>query len=89
VVIDLCARFAAATARAEALLNAAPRAGVDLDDLERIRRRLVAHEREYDRTRVPARRGEIVKLMDREIEILAGAYKKLEVAVVNGGAATT
>jgi hypothetical protein len=76
-VIDLRARFAAATAKAEKMIDAAPRAGVDLDDLERARRRLADHEREYDRTSEPSKRRALARLMDAEIGRLASAYKQL------------
>jgi hypothetical protein len=79
--IDLTARLAAVTARAEAMLNAAPRVGVDLSKMNEVRRRLARHEHEYDRTRMPARRTELVRLMEADVEILAAAYRKLEAAV--------
>jgi len=86
-VIDLCARFSRATARAEAMLDLAPLAGVDLRKMNEVRRRLALHEHEYDRTPVASRRRELVRLMDQEISVLAVAYKKLA-AVVDWTATT-
>jgi hypothetical protein len=63
------------------MLAVAPFAGVDLDDLERLRRRLAFHDAEYDRKGGPSRRAELVRLMDEEMGKLASAYKKLELAV--------
>ena len=74
-------RLSAATARANRMLDAAPRAGVDLDNLERARRRLDDHAAEYERTRMPLRRREIVKLIGADVSVLATGYKKLEAAV--------
>jgi hypothetical protein len=79
--IDLCARLSAATARAGKMLDAAPRAGVDLRDMSETRIRLEGHEHEYDRAREPWRRHELVKLMDEDIGVLAAGFKKLEAAV--------
>jgi len=79
---------AAATAKAGRLLAAAPSVGVDLFDLERVRRRLVDHEAEYERTPEPLRRRKLVQLMDEEIGTLALAYKKLEGSGLRGPAMT-
>jgi hypothetical protein len=86
-VIDLCARLAAATARAEAMLNVASQVGVDLRKMNEVRRRLIEHEHEYDRAVTSSRRAELVRLIAADIEILAGAYKRLE-ATVHGTATT-
>jgi len=81
MVIDLIARLSVATAKAEAMLNMASHAGIDLDDLERVRRRLVRHEHEYDRSAEPLKRREVVRLIEADIEILAAGYKKLAAAL--------
>jgi hypothetical protein len=81
VVIDLRARLSAATVRTEALLNVSGAVGVELFELEVVRRRLVDHGREYERIRVPLRRREIVKLIKADVSVFATGYKKLEPAV--------
>jgi hypothetical protein len=73
-------RLAAATAKAERMLAAAPIVGIDLYDLELVRRRLARHEANYNHTSRPSKRQELVRLMDEEIGTLASAYKKLEAA---------
>jgi hypothetical protein len=80
-VIDLRARLSAATARAEALLDVADVAGIDLDDLEQARRGLAHHEREYSRAGTPWKRREIVRRMDEDIGTLAAGFKRLAAAL--------
>ncbi len=63
------------------MLNVAPRAGVDLREMNEVRRQLACHEREYDRTRSARQRVRVVWLMAEEIGVLAIAYKKLEAAL--------
>ncbi len=88
MLIDLYARLSAATARAEAMLDAAPRAGVSLDDLEHARRRLIGHEREYDRAGTSSKRADLVKRMAEDIGVLASGFKKLEAAAFGRPART-
>ena len=80
-------RLIAATARAERMLDLAPSFGIDLYDLELVRRRLVDHEAEHERSSGPSKRRGLEKLIEADIEILASAYKKLEAAAFGGPAA--
>jgi hypothetical protein len=55
---------------------------VDLDELEAARRRLTAHEAQYDRALIgSSRRMDMERLMAEDIDILATAYKRLARAV--------
>jgi hypothetical protein len=82
-VIDLSTRHAEGTARAKAMLDAAPRAGVDLRAMNDARRRLNDHAAEYDRTRTSRawRRRELEKLIEADTELLVEGFKKLAAAV--------
>jgi hypothetical protein len=62
-------------------------AGVDLDVLEVVRRRLADHEREYDASFGWARRNELALLIEDDVAELAGAFKRMARAVGRGGAA--
>ncbi|MGO9836764.1 MAG: hypothetical protein ACLP1X_21420 [Polyangiaceae bacterium] len=75
------------TAHAETMLAIAEHVGISLDDLDAARRRLEVHEREYDASFGAVRRNELAQLMAIDIEELAAAYRKMEVAVGRGGEA--
>ena len=55
--------------------------GISLVNLEAARRRLAAHERDYDGSFGATRRAELARAMNAEVEILAAAYKQLAAAV--------
>jgi hypothetical protein len=78
---EISARGAAATARLEKMLVAAPSVGIDLFDLECVRRRLAENETELLRTGSSRRRTTLESLIEADIEILITGYKKLEAAV--------
>ena len=67
-----------AVASAETMLALAEFVGVDLLELEQIRRRLVAHEHELGHLGLqPARRRELRMVIEQDIDDLAVAYKRL------------
>jgi hypothetical protein len=64
----------------ERLLAAGPTAGVDLDELEQVRRQLVAHEREHDRLGPGHLRAELELAIEADIHVLCVAYLRLQAA---------
>lgn len=74
-------RIETPTAHVEKMFAAVPPVGIDLLDLELIRRRLAANETELLRTASSRRRTTLEKLVETDIEILIEGYKKLEAAV--------
>jgi hypothetical protein len=79
--IEITAREAAATARVEKMVNAAPSVGVNLFDLELVRRRLNDHEAELLRTASIRRRKVLERVIAADAELLVSGYKKLEAAI--------
>jgi len=75
------------TAAAEVMLALAEVVGVDLDAMERARRRLAHHEAQYDASFGAHRRNELAQLMAILIDELAAAYKLLAAGVERGGEA--
>jgi hypothetical protein len=73
--------YEVATLKIERLLDAADLIGVDLFDLELVRRRLVAHEAERERTWPSRRRRELDELVAQELETLCEGFVKLKRAV--------
>jgi|HubBroStandDraft_1064217.scaffolds.fasta_scaffold02693_4 hypothetical protein len=66
--------------RAERLLAAADRAGVNLAEMENVRRRLVGREHERWTTPACPRRTELERLIFEDIETLCRDYLKLHAA---------
>jgi hypothetical protein len=73
------AREAAAISKVERMIAVAPEP--DLWAMERVRRRLAAHEDELRRTWPSPRRTELNRMIARDIELLCEAYVKLETAL--------
>jgi hypothetical protein len=73
-------------ARAERMLDLAPFVGVDLDALERVRRRFEDRGAVNDPAE-PARRADLAALMAGDFDDLVQAYKRMAAAVRRGGEA--
>jgi hypothetical protein len=74
-------RLDAATSKAQAMLAAAEKVGIDLDYLNEIRLRLAANEDKRDHLQPSSRRTELDRLIAEDIETLCRAFVKLERAV--------
>jgi hypothetical protein len=67
----------AATSKVDAMFVAAEKIGLDLSDLELVRRRLATHEAERRWTRPSPRRTELDALIARDLDVLCGVFVKL------------
>ena len=71
----------AVTLKAERMLAAAPTVGIDLHEIELVRRRLSVHEIEHWRTRPSPRRVELEAAIAADIDWLCKKFVLLKVAV--------
>jgi hypothetical protein len=78
-------RLDAATAKAEAMLAAAPAADIDLSAMNEIRLRLAANEAKRDHLQPSSRRTELDEMIAADIETLCEGFVKLERAVERRG----
>jgi hypothetical protein len=76
---------AAATAKAATMLAIAEYVGVDLDEMNDVRRRLAEHEAMFEATLASSRRAELAKLVALDVAELADAFKRMKRAVERGG----
>ncbi len=81
------ARLAAVRAKADRMFALAEMTGVDPFGLELVRRRLLVHEHDLLRTRSAARRRQLERLIEQDIDELAEAFLRLARAVEHGGEA--
>jgi hypothetical protein len=70
-----------ATLAAEAMLSVAPRVGVDIDELNAVRLRLVAHDAEHGRTPPSPRRSELEAMIGSDTETICQKYLQLQAAL--------
>ena len=75
------------TTNADTLRALAPHLGIDLDELEVVRRRVETHEAELDTAPGTLRRNELEGLIAKDIDQLAEAYRVVLRALDRGGLA--